>query len=359
MDSMRLSFTRPRPARFIRRILAHPATYQHAPTRFFPYWLRGFTTEQIQLYQLTTATWRDYLPEFLSYRITLQTNRHVWPILHDKLVFDAFMREKLPVAPLLAAIVSGTALPVRSGATEPSYVNELLAGQRSLVIKPLQGGGGSGVAFVHGDGEGNVFANGLQMDRSGLESWLCSLSYHGVYERVVQHATLAALHPATTNTLRVHMFRSDDGTTELLGAALRVGVARSAPVDNFNRGALSLHIDPTSGITTRAVARGSDGAPNVVARHPDTDAVLAGIHVPHWNEVYSALRGFHDTYPAFDLVGWDVALTVNGFQIIEGNHNPELRTTLVHDNLGKAPAFRSFCERRGLIPSVPDWVLPG
>lgn len=345
---MRLRLVRPQPLAFLVKNLRSPVTYEQGLMKVLPFWLRGFGSEQVALYELTRANRGAYLPDFLQYRITLATNRNVWPILHDKLLFDAFMRGRLPLSPLLLALSDGRPLRLGGDYGLEAWFAEIAAGQ-PFVVKPLQGGGGSGLSFVRLREDGSVERNGRVCSWAELRDWVQGLAYHGVYRREQQHPVLAELYAPTTNTLRLHIFRSDAGTPEILGAALRVGVARSLPVDNFNQGALSIHVDPLTGVTGVGIARGPDGRPVRLERHPESGRALAGIAIPSWEAIRAALLGFHERLPAFDLVGWDVIVTEAGFVVIEGNHNPQLRTTLVHANLATSEAFRAFCQRRRLL----------
>ena len=346
---MKLKLVRPQPLRFLRRNLAHPATWREHPLRTLAHWRHGFTSEHAALYGLGPSTYADYLPDYLQYRITLATNRNVWPILHDKLLFDAFAAPHLPVSRLLGAATAGAYLRVAHGFDVERWLQELDDGH-DFVIKPLQGGGGDDIEFVRGVSAGVATLNGERMHHDALALRFRALAHHGLYRRIAQHPGLAELHPRSTNTLRVHVYRDQVVGARVFGAAVRVGVARSAPVDNFNKGAISVDVDPETGVTGRGVSRGAHGRREEHHVHPETGVALSGLAVPYWAEARAALLAFHERFPAFDLVGWDVAITPDGFVIIEGNHNPQLRTTLVHRSLATDPHFRAFCEARRLLP---------
>jgi len=135
----------------------------------------------------------------------------------------------------------------------------------------------------------------------------------------------------------------------LLGAQLRVGNRTSAPLDSFfYQGGLSVSIG-LDGTTRNAVQRNASGAKELHPRHPDSGSQLVGVSVPHWDETLAMLLGFQREVPAFDFVGWDVLITEEGPVVIEGNHNPGLRTLLVHHDLSELPEFRAFCVERRLL----------
>jgi hypothetical protein len=345
---VRLQVVRPMPFRFLVKNLADPITYANGLVAMLPHWFKGYSSAYAALYELDRNAAGNYLPDFFQYRITHATNRNVWPTLHDKLLFHLFMRDHLPVTPLLAFVSNGQHMDVDAHGGIDTWLGDLIGGT-SMIVKPLQGGGGGGLTFLRAVGQDRVSTGHQELSGQALRSWFHALPYHGVYRHETQHPELERLYPQTTNTLRVHIFREPEGPTTILGAVVRVGVERSRPVDNFNQGALSVFVDPATGTTGEAISRGADGRPIRHTAHPETGAPLAGVTIPVWPRVVSELTAFHDAYPAFDLVGWDIIVTPTGYRVIEGNHNPNLRTTLVHQGIRSCPAFLEFCERRGLL----------
>jgi hypothetical protein len=56
-----------------------------------------------------------------------------------------------------------------------------------------------------------------------------------------------------------------------------------------------------------------------VTRHPDTGRVLAGEHIPMWDEVLDLVRRSARAVAPVRTVGWDVAVTPTGPVLVEGN----------------------------------------
>jgi hypothetical protein len=351
---MNLKMTRFRLGRFVMENLRDPLTWRVSPLRLIPLWFRGFTTEHILLFGLNGKNWRDYPKDVLRYRVTNGTNRHVWPVLHDKLFFDGFMKGRLGHLEALFLIVEGHLQDLAGGWSRSRLVDEVVAGG-SFVIKPARGGMGMGLLFVRTGGAG-LEVNGRRTSRAELEAMLAGLEYHLGYRFVEQHSVLGELYPAAVNTLRVTAYVGVDGRARLFAPVLRIGSAASAPIDNFCKGGFLAAIDEGTGECLRALRRNERGMAEGVSAHPESGAALVGVRVPFWADVRQAILAFHEAFPAFDLVGWDVLIGPDGFHVIEGNHNPDLRLPLLFESLAKNAPFRRFLEARGLVaPENARW----
>ena len=56
-------------------------------------------------------------------------------------------------------------------------------------------------------------------------------------------------------------------------------------------------------------------------RHPDTHREIADRQLPDWEQVKSVGLKAHTHLPEYVFIGWDIALTVAGPNILEGNAN--------------------------------------
>lgn len=352
---MNLKLTRFTPFRFAWQVLCNPESYRHSPLRMLPYWLKGFTTEHVLLFNLNRDNWTGYLQDALRYRITLETNRHVWPILHDKVIFDAYMRDRLPVPETLFYITEGKFNHCRPDYGRRQFLDEVARGQR-FVLKPAQGAMGTGLFFVQPDPAG-VSVNGKAQPLAEFEKFLDRLPYHLCCRFIDQHPVIAEVYPHSVNTLRISVYLDDDGQPRMLAPVLRAGSKHSAPLDSFFKGGILAMVDEATGRCIRGLSRNDDGGMREISAHPETGDSFIGKEIPHWQEIRQTLFDFHRANPGFDLVGWDVLVAPDRFYVIEGNHNPGLRLSLMFKNLQEEPAFRSFCERRGIIGPRP-WPQP-
>ncbi len=137
-------------------------------------------------------------------------------------------------------------------------------------------------------------------------------------EFIIQHPDINALSPTAVNTVRI--FTELDGSNEvaLLGARLRISV--NSPVDNLGAGNIATPIDIKTGKVS-GVGVYSDITKTDEAVHPYTGKVIEGFQVPYWEETLAMIKAAAKAFPQNRSIGWDIAITEKGPELIEGNHN--------------------------------------
>lgn len=150
-----------------------------------------------------------------------------------------------------------------------------------------------------------------------LANYMQSKGYDLAEEYVVQHPDMINLSPSGLNTIRI-ITQVDKGLVDFLGARLRISV--NSPVDNMAAGNLAATIDLSTGIVIGAGVY-SDITKTDEQVHPVTGVSIIGFQIPFWPEVCQMARdaALFDTRNR--SVGWDIAITGNGPELIEGNHN--------------------------------------
>jgi len=246
---------------------------------------------------------------------------------------------------MISFVVNGVNQGSNSGYSE--LLSNLSVGS-GLVIKPLQGGMGDGIFFVEKTND-EYLLNRKKVHLNLINNLMKSLEYHGIYLLIKQHRVISRIYDKTINTLRITSYIQKNGSPKIFGAVLRVGTKNTIPVDNFSKGGITANVDLETGITGQPKYRNSEGKCRTIDNHPNTNQKLSDIQIPFWGKIKECVLKFHDDYPAFDLVGWDVILTEDGFYFIEGNHNPNIRQTFIHRNFSDDPSFREFFISKGII----------
>lgn len=170
-------------------------------------------------------------------------------------------------------------------------------------------------------------------------------------ELIRQHPALDALNPDCVNTIRVITARYR-GRTMLVGGALRCGGAGSI-VDNFSSGGVAYPLDMDTGAVT-AVGRDHDGA--AYDRHPTTGAAVVGFRVPYWKDLVRSVRTAAGMVPNVGYIGWDIAVTPDGPEFVEGNVDvpgPTLIQLDKPDAYGRVVRFLEECDRAEAAPITP------
>ena len=75
-------------------------------------------------------------------------------------------------------------------------------------------------------------------------------------------------------------------------------------------------------------------------RHPASGAYLPGFQIPFWPELTACVRRAMDRVPGMGYVGWDIAVTPDGPELIEGNWHWPGGNIIQFDGVGKYPLLR-------------------
>ena len=306
-------------------------------------WRLGFTSESYRLYDLDHNDPRSYLPDaarFAQPRIEGGFAR----ILADKALFSTVVGAHVRVPKVLAIIASGRLCATQS----PPVVRDVESliryceGSSGVIIKPAQGSRGLRVRKLHVE-RGRLLLNGRATDANEIERRLARMDDFVVTEVIEQAGYAARIFPDSANTVRiVTMQDPDDGNRPFIPVAThRFGVRDSAPTDNWARGGLDTKIDLATGRLSRA-KRNPRISSAAVERHPDTDAMIEGVTIPHWREVHAAILRLASTFSFLTFVGWDVIVTDDGMAVIEGNNPPDRVIQKEHPFMADPRARRFF-----------------
>jgi hypothetical protein len=150
-----------------------------------------------------------------------------------------------------------------------------------------------------------------------LVEYMVKKKYDLVEEYVRQHPDLMALSPSGVNTVRIFT-QLHEGHVDFLGARLRISV--DSAVDNMAAGNLAAPIEMKTGIVCGPAVY-SDITKEEKSVHPLTAKAIVGFLIPYWNEVKTLAEAAAFHTPENRSVGWDIAVTSDGPELIEGNHN--------------------------------------
>ena len=141
--------------------------------------------------------------------------------------------------------------------------------------------------------------------------------YDLVEEYVEQHPLLDELSPSGLNTVRI-ITQVHNNEVIIIAARLRISV--NSYVDNMAAGNLAAPVDIRTGHVTGPGVY-SDITKLDQSHHPITGKLIIGFTIPYWNEAIEMARKAAIHSPVNNSVGWDIAITSGGPELIEGNHN--------------------------------------
>lgn len=194
-------------------------------------------------------------------------------------------------------------------ATETDFI-AFIKKHDSVIIKPVDGVEGGGIRKF-------VLSKNQETNISELFAEL--KIEHVIVEQVIIPNKRMVFGNTSVNTIRTHTFLDTNGKAHVLKAILRAGVGDSV-VDNYAQGGSIYEVDLQTGVVC---SQGKSKAGDNHIIHPGTDIVMLGYKIPHWDHVMRISCEAAEHIPQIGFVGWDVAITENYCELIEGNHNPD------------------------------------
>lgn len=207
-----------------------------------------------------------------------------------------------------------------------------MADRETIISKPTAATCGKGIEKLSKSDFGSVkeLYDHLKASGSGL-----------VEDLIIQHPDLSKIYPDSVNTYRI-VTVTRNGVSNVVYAFIRIGNGGRF-VDNINSGGMAAPVDVETGII-RFAAFDKDSKYYEV--HPATGCPIPGYQLPDWRESIALCLEAAKVVPKLGYVGWDVAVSENGPQLIEGNHFPghDILQMPPHvpDKVGMLPRFREF-----------------
>jgi len=313
----------------------------------------GFLSRSYVFYQLDKNDPSQYLNDLRLYILAPDIVGKYRVLLHDKLLFTLITRA-FPAneVKLLAAIRNGKTLYTGDKKVNDAtdYLLGLLQMYPKVVIKPVLGHGGQDIRFLSRQ-HGKLLLNETPVSEAQLRDLTGKLTNDLVTCYVEQHPEIAALYPRTVNTVRlVTMQDVENGEPFIAAAMLRIGCASSYPVDNWVKGGLSAGIDIETGTLSKGSPYPVGGRALIwYAEHPESRTQIEGFVVPRWREIKATMLDICRSVPFLQYVGWDLAITDDGFKILEGNHNPDLCPHQMHGPLLTDPRIVRFLKAHRIL----------
>ena len=181
-----------------------------------------------------------------------------------------------------------------------------------LIVKPIDGMCGEGI---------------FRKDYTNVSDYLIASDYKEYVEKnLLVEECIAAhndlnLNNKSLNTFRIFTMIDSSGEPHVLKAKFRAGVGDSVvdAADGSIHYPISIKygIIEGPGVTLEGLQKDE-----LYYMHSGSEKILVGLKIPYWEEVKLMLIDAAKKIPQVRLVGWDVAITNNGPEIIEANHNP-------------------------------------
>ena len=139
-----------------------------------------------------------------------------------------------------------------------------------------------------------------------------------IEEFIIQHDDLMRLSPSGLNTIRIFTQLNKNDEVDILGARLRITI--DSYVDNLAAGNIAAPIDESTGLINGPGVY-SDITKKDEINHPITGVSIVGFQIPFWKESLQMVKEAALLHTENRSIGWDVAITNEGPELLEGNHN--------------------------------------
>ena len=189
-------------------------------------------------------------------------------------------------------------------------LKEFLSKYDSIIIKPAKGEDGEGIRIFTLSENPNINMR-VFYDELNSES--------AIIEQLIVQDPIMSFGTKSVNTIKVTTVTDKNGNVNVMKSMLRIGIGDSV-IDNLATGGAIYDIDIEHGYVS---SYGFSKYGEKLVYHPGTENVILGFKIPHWEKVIACAIAAAQRLPQIQIIGWDIAITPEGVDLIEGNHNPD------------------------------------
>lgn len=189
--------------------------------------------------------------------------------------------------------------------TPISIIKKFIQDHSVIIAKPSSETLGRGIMKLSSlnDEKFNRLLNEVKTKTFILEECISNVDY------------LSEINPSSLNTIRAFTIIKKDGEPEILTIILRVGKPGMF-VDNWGAGGIIYRLDLETGIIA---SPGKDKNQNSVIYHPGGMKQMLGWKMKNFEVLKEYIINLAKAAPEAKLVGWDIAVTPDGYDFVEMN----------------------------------------
>lgn len=225
-----LNRLRPRLLELLQTEWNFPLSKQFSLRERLALWKDGFLSESGLLYDFENHARGDYLNDYARFT-KARMNGVYTTLLDNKVMFDAVMRpfqQNIPKSYAVLINKKFQSLMQDPRMCSPQAVVDWCMAGNDIVLKPLDGGGGSGIKVIT-EAEGELFRNGERIGADELARMLAGLDRYLIQEKIEQADYARVIYPRATNTIRaLTMWNTDSDKPFIATAVHRFGSDRSS-----------------------------------------------------------------------------------------------------------------------------------
>ncbi len=296
----------------------------------------GFFSWRLYQYGLTKDNYSEFLSDYDYYWLN-RINNHYQIWVNDKTTFRYVMEPFKKFVPqyYFSVFRRGGKIVISKMCDCPENISqgfdgvlELLEQKGKLAFKASAG--------AHGDGfycfkyeEEKLYANGEQIEKEELKRLIEGIkTFYVVTEYLEMHSELKKIYPKSVNTVRMMLVNDCGYNPRILQTYMRIGAGKTGYTDNVGYGGICAFVDTQTGkIFHPEQLKEHRYIP--CENHPDTGCPITG-YIPNWQFLKKQIIEICRYLCELEYLGFDVAVTEDGFKILEIN---------IHQDLHKVATF--------------------
>lgn len=194
----------------------------------------------------------------------------------------------------------------------------------SVIAKPLTDYGGHGVFKIDKNKSDYI-------EQKAILKRLVEINKKYIVEETIHNCeVLKNIAPDSLNTLRFVTVIDKDKNLHIVASLLRMGNGIGI-TDNYHDGGLACAIDLNTGML-KGVAFGMNCVSYEV--HPFSKVKFDAFKIPNYHKCIEFVKKIVYVEPDARYVGWDIAITDNGIELLEGNIPPGEDITQIATGFG-------------------------
>lgn len=299
-------------------------------------WKRGFLSYRIDQYSLTDENYNNYLSDYDYHWLNRINNSYqIW--VNDKTTFRYILepfREYIPKYYYMIFKRNGKASilsmqdNVKKDSVDFEDIFDLLDKEGKLAMKPSAGTHGDGFYCLSTEGI-DYYVNDDKMEKHEIVDLIKGLnSFYVITEYINMDSELKRIYDKSVNSIRMMVINDNGYDPKIMQAYMRIGSSNTGYTDNVGRGGICVMINEKTGeMYNPEMIIDHKFQPCPI--HPDTKVAIEGV-IPKWNMICNKVLEICRYMPELEYLGFDIAVTENGFQIIEINIHQDLHKVATH-----------------------------
>lgn len=275
----------------------------------------------LDFYHRSTKNRKTYITTFFNFRLYDKVNlKSKRDIFHEKLsflkIFSEFVKREW----------------INTDMESEQHVKEFLDRHRVFVAKASYGDSGKEVEVIDVDSYGSL---------DDVLNYLRTNHFNLLEEKIKNHPALERLNPTSLNTVRIVTVKNQS-MVNVLFAGIRVG-GEGSEIDNLSQGGKVARIDIETGKIDSEFYTKISSYNKSMENVPGKNAI--GYQLPYWEGLVAAVKRAAYVVPEISIVAWDIAITEDGVDFVEGNESfgsVIMQLYSGHDEAGLKPRLLSM-----------------